>query len=166
MPEKPKRNTNSFILTVLGTIVFQAMLFCAPLPVFADTAPPELIRMGYVTHEISSHIAKGSGEKGYSYDYLHEIAQYYNWELESVPVTVKESAESLRSGRVDLLSHVHYNEEQEKLVDYSTMEAGVCRVGLTYLRKIRPLHGRPPILQRETVGRFAPQNHIQMWKDQ
>jgi len=163
MPEKPKRNTNSFILTVLGTIAFQAMLFCAPLPVLADTAPPELIRMGYVTHEISSHIAKGSGEKGYSYDYLHEIAQYYNWELEFVPVTVKESAESLRSGRVDLLSHVHYHEELEKLVDYSTMEAGVCRVGLYILKKnqdlatddLRSFNGK-------RVGRFAPQKHIQM----
>jgi len=163
MPVKPKRHINSFILTVLGAIAFQAMLFCAPLPVLANTAPPELIRVGYLTHEISSHVAQKNGEHGYSYDYLHEIAQYYNWELEFVPVTVKNSIESLRNSRVDLLSHVHCNEDIERLVDYSTKEAGVCRVGLYILNKnqglatddLRSFNGK-------RIGRFAPQKHIQM----
>lgn len=154
---------NRLILTLIGAIAFQSMSFCSPLPLLAAPDGPEPIRVGYVTHEISPDLAKENNELGYSFDYLHEISQYYNWKLEFIPVTAEDSIKNLLEGRLDLLSHVHFNKDIESLIDYSNKEAGICRVGLYILNinqglatdDLRSFSGK-------RIGRFAPEKHIEM----
>ena len=97
----------SFFLIVLGVFIFQALFANA-----SGAAEDQLLKIlvGYSTHERSAHISPENNEYGYSYDYLQEISQYYNWELEFAPGTEKESLERLSDGRVDIISHVHYND--------------------------------------------------------
>ena len=154
---------NRLILILICTIAFQSMSFCTPLPLFAASDRPELIKIGYVTHELSPNSANGNNEHGYSYDYLHEISQYYNWELEFIPVKAKDSIRLLAEGRVDLLSHVHYNKDIESLIDYSSKESGICRVGLYILNKNQGLATDDlTSFSGKRIGRFAPKKHIEM----
>ena len=154
---------NRLILILICTIAFQSMSFCTPLPLFAASDRPELIKIGYVTHELSPNSANGNNEHGYSYDYLHEISQYYNWELEFIPVKAKDSIKLLAEGRVDLLSHVHYNKDIESLIDYSSKESGICRVGLYILNKNQGLATDDlTSFSGKRIGRFAPKKHIEM----
>ena len=152
----------SFFLIVLGVFIFQALFANA-----SGAAEDQLlkIRVGYSTHERSAHISPENNEYGYSYDYLQEISQYYNWELEFAPGTEKESLERLSDGRVDIISHVHYNDEIKDLVDYSTRESGSCRVGLYVLKSRESIS--PDDLSSfngKRIGVFAPIRQVQILK--
>ncbi|MDY9921366.1 MAG: EAL domain-containing protein [Synergistota bacterium] len=151
-------------LTVLGAIAFQVMFFSSvPLPAKAELPEPEIIRVGYLSQDRSSHVSQLRAEYGYSYDHLQEIAQYYNWELEFIPLTAKDSIKSLLDGRIDILSHVHYDEDLTSKIDYSAKESGTCRVGLYVLKKNESIKQNDlRFLNMKRIGRFAPKKHIQM----
>ncbi len=131
----------------------------------ASENQPTIIRVGYFTHEGSSHISPGNREYGYSYDFLQEIAQYYNWDLEFIPGSESESLERLLDGRIDIISHLHYNEAAKDIVLYSTKESGSCRVGL-YVPKNReefsPNDLRP--FSGKRIGVFAPSSNLGILK--
>lgn len=82
----------SFFLIVLGVFIFQALFANA-----SGAAEDQLlkIRVGYSTHERSGQTSSGNNGYGYSYDFLQEIAQYHNWELEFIPGTESESVKRL-----------------------------------------------------------------------
>ena len=121
----------SFFLIVLGVFIFQALFANA-----SGAAEDQLlkIRVGYSTHERSGQTSSGNNGYGYSYDFLQEIAQYHNWELEFIPGTESESVKRLLSGNIDIISHIHYKDDLKDLLDYSARESGSCRVALYSLK--------------------------------
>ena len=157
MSGRTKEAAKSFFLIVLGIFIFQALFANAP------AAAEKKIRVGSFTNESSVHISPENNEYGYSYEFLQEISQYYNWELEFVPETGKESLDGLSDGRVDILSHVHYGDELKDLVDYSTRESGSCRVGLYVLKSNESIS--PDDLSSfngKRIGIFAPARQVQI----
>ncbi|HQA55422.1 MAG TPA: transporter substrate-binding domain-containing protein, partial [Synergistaceae bacterium] len=157
MSGRTKAAAKSFFLIVLGIFFFQALFANAP------AAAEKKIRVGSFTNESSVHISPENNEYGYSYEFLQEISQYYNWELEFVPETGKESLDGLSDGRVDILSHVHYGDELKDLVDYSTRESGSCRVGLYVLKSNESIS--PDDLSSfngKRIGIFAPARQVQI----
>ncbi len=121
----------NFLLVLLGIFFFQA--FCGRAYASSESQP-QTIRIGYFTHERSGQTSSGNNEYGYSYDFLQEIAQYHNWELEFIPGTEGESVKRLLSGSIDIISHIHYKDDLKDHLDYSARESGSCRVALYSLR--------------------------------
>lgn len=165
MPERSGKYFKSFFLIVLGAVLLLAFSAFASTPSGKTSSDPVTIRVGYSTHERSTHISPKNREYGYSYDFLQEIAQYYNWELEFIPGTERESLERLSDGRIDIISHIHYKEELKDQLDYSARESGSCRVGLYSLKGNEGLAPNDlSLFDGKRIGIFAPERQTRMLK--
>lgn len=150
----------SFFLIALGVFLFQA---AAPLASATAENIPVSIKVGYFSHESSSHISPENKDYGYSYDFLQEIAQYNNWELEFIPGSERETLERIRNGNIDIISHSHYREDLKDLLDHSTRESGSCRVGLYSLKTDERLAQNDlEAFSEKSIGIFAPLRHRQI----
>ncbi len=145
-------------LTVLGVFIFQALSVGA-----AAGDLPLNIRVGYLTTERSTHISPENKEYGYNYDFLQEIAQYNNWEPEFIPGPEKDLVDWLLEGKIDIISHIYYNEDLNASVDYSARESGSCRVGLYVLKDDERLANDDlSSFNGRRIGMFAPKRQIQI----
>lgn len=152
-----------FLLTVFTAA---AIFLCKPLSSEALSYDNRILKIGYLRNITGSGPGQNDGHFGYSYDYLQEIAQYYNWRLEFIPGTEEECIQWLKEGRIDLVNHVHYNKELDEHLDFSNKESGTSRVALYTLKNNKNFNVTDiTSLHKKRIGRFAPEKHAEMLKD-
>lgn len=84
----------------------------------------KVIRVGFPIQMGLSEIDENGNYRGYTYEYLMELAQYTGWEYEFVTPegSIDESLSTLLSmlekGEIDLLGGMNYNEELAQRYSY------------------------------------------------
>ncbi|MDD4159759.1 MAG: EAL domain-containing protein [Synergistaceae bacterium] len=159
---KSELNIKKFFL-LLAVLITGSILLCGPFSAEASYSANDLIKIGYITKTVTADKETDSCLSGYSYDYLQEIAQYYNWKLEFIPGTEEECIEWLKEGRIDLINHLHYSKDLDKELDFSNKESGICKVALYTLKNNENLRETDiTSLHKKRIGRFASDKHADM----
>ena len=107
------------LLLILGSLV-SAVSFSAA----ADGAEAhQRVRVGwYISERFQEGDAAQARKRGYSYEYLQDVANYTGWEYEYVPGGWSELYDALLAGEIDLLAGLSYTEERAALMQYPAYE--------------------------------------------
>lgn len=123
-------------------LFLQAVFLCAFLLAFPSLCRAEedrVIRVGYPLQEGFSERTEEGGYRGYTYDYLQEIAQYTNWEYEYVTPEgnldqqLVSLLDMLEQGEIDLLGALVYSEDLARIYSYPEYSYGTGYITLSVL---------------------------------
>lgn len=109
------------------------------MPAVFAKAPARVVRVAYPIQQGLTEVDENGNLKGYTYEYLQEIAQYTGWQYEfvQVPGPLDESLgtlmEMLRTGEVDLMGALSYSNELANIYDYTSHSYGTTETVLQVL---------------------------------
>ena len=107
-----------------------ATLLGFPQRVEGMTDEQKTIRVGYPIQEGFTEIDEVGNYRGYTYEYLAEIAQYTGWDYEFVQIentydkSINELKDLLKEGKIDLIGGMYHGDVQAEFFDYSTYSYG------------------------------------------
>lgn len=111
-----KRHSESKINRIISVCVALVLLLAVLMPVsaFADeSSAAKTVRIGwYHSALFQEGMSDDAVKSGYSYDYIHKIADYNGWTYEYVYGDWTELFKKLESGEIDVLAGVSKTEER------------------------------------------------------
>lgn len=122
---KKLSNRLAILLVTLCFLLFPSVSFAEEITNSAELIPANrVIRVGFPIQTGFSEIDENGNYRGYTYDYLQEIAQYTGWEYEfvQIPGDINEALSTmltmLSEGKLDLLGGVVKNAQTEKMFGF------------------------------------------------
>lgn len=110
------------IVSAFIAVVFMLGLLLTCLPrASAESAPRQVIRVGFFEFEGYHMMSEDGTCSGYGYDFLRMMARYLNVEYEYIGYDCSwdEIQQMLADGKIDLLTSEQKTPEREKLFDFS-----------------------------------------------
>lgn len=107
-------------IVLLIILIAAAICFAAP---FNVSAKDKTVRVGYFPY--SGYQESNGGYKyGYNYEYLQQIAQDNNWNLEFIDGSYSQCLSRLKRGDIDIVGCVFKTSERKQYFDYPDYSCG------------------------------------------
>lgn len=96
----------------------------------AEEQEETVVRVGFYPAAAYQMVDKDGNYRGYSFDYLSEVAQYTGWQYEFVVAPFNECIEMLENGTIDILNGMAPTPEREATLEFSKYSTAQAQAAL------------------------------------